>query len=395
MNLKSNFIINILAFAIFMLAQQIVIMPQILKISGENIFADTVLLFTLVNIFLYLSVYSIGNTYLIKANLYKKENKSLSDFNLIVLLIIAVICILTIVSILFAVIPFYSIIVGAAAAISVLRVWSEFQYRYENNYQKILLQNFLYLLGSLAIFIDYSYKFYNIPFIYFLIAEITALIAYAEKALTIFNKIVLSKEFKNTCITFWNISLQTATGNIASYFDRFFLYPVFGAFTLNFYYAVTLASKTVYLFVTPVSSVLSGYLANVDESEKIHIFRYLKNVSRKYFIILVIASLLISFVILKFLYSQYFIVGVGLLPAIAVSTALDCLTGIYLLVCRRFFNAKKLTVISLIKIIIFALCAGVIGYYFGITGVINGILVSNIITFTIYYFWVKNILSNK
>ena len=101
MCLKSNFIINIFAFAIFMFAQQIVIMPQILKISGENIFADTVLLFTLVNIFLYLSVYSIGNTYLIKANLYKKENKSLSDFNLMLLLIIALICVLTIISMFF------------------------------------------------------------------------------------------------------------------------------------------------------------------------------------------------------------------------------------------------------------------------------------------------------
>ena len=149
------------------------------------------------------------------------------------------------------------------------------------------------------------------------------------------------------------------------------------------------------MFITPVSSVISGYLANADEADKLHIFKYLKNVSRKCFIILVIASLFISFVILKFLYSQYFIVGVGLLPAISVSTALDCLTGIYLLVCRRFLNPKKLTFISFIRIVIFVLCAGVLGYYFGITGVVNGMLVSNIIAFTIYYFLVKNILNNK
>lgn len=395
MCLKSNFIINIFAFAIFMFAQQIVIMPQILKISGENIFADTVLLFTLVNIFLYLSVYSIGNTYLIKANLYKKENKSLSDFNLMLLLIIALICVLTIISMFFVKYSFYSIVIGITSAISVLRVWSEFQYRYENNYKRILLQNFLYLFGGLAIFMNFNNEFYNIPFVYFLIAEMTALLAYAEKVLKIFNKINLSNEFKNTCNTFWNVSLQTAINNISSYFDRFFLYPVFGAFTLNFYYAITLASKAIYLLITPVSSVLGGYLANADEADKIYIFQYLKNVSKKYFIIFVFASLFISFVVLKFLYSQYFLVGVGLLPAVAVSTALDCLTGIYLLVCRRFLNAKRLTLISFVKIIIFALCAGVLGYYFGITGVINGILLSNIIAFAIYYFMVKNILSGK
>ena len=149
------------------------------------------------------------------------------------------------------------------------------------------------------------------------------------------------------------------------------------------------------MLITPVSSVLGGYLANADEADKIYIFQYLKNVSKKYFIIFVFASLFISFVVLKFLYSQYFLVGVGLLPAVAVSTALDCLTGIYLLVCRRFLNAKRLTLISFVKIIIFALCAGVLGYYFGITGVINGILLSNIIAFAIYYFMVKNILSGK
>lgn len=91
MRLQNSFIINILAFGVFMFAQQIVIMPNILKFYGEDIFADTILIFTLINIFLYITVYSLGNTFLIKVNLYETENKSLGDFNLILLVIILVI----------------------------------------------------------------------------------------------------------------------------------------------------------------------------------------------------------------------------------------------------------------------------------------------------------------
>ena len=392
MRLQNSFIINILAFGVFMFAQQIVIMPNILKFYGEDIFADTILIFTLINIFLYITVYSLGNTFLIKVNLYETENKSLGDFNLILLVIILVIISLIFVTGLFFKSIIYCSLVGITSILSVLRVWSEFLYRYENNYKLILLQNLFYLLGSLLIFLNFFKMFCDLPYIYFCLAEIMSLVVYIKKILATVKYIKLSSELNKTFAVFSNVSVQTVMSNVGTYFDRFFLYPVFGAITLNFYYAVTLSSKAIYLFITPINSVLSGYLASVDEKDKTYIFSYIKRVSKKYFIILSIGALIISFVILKFLYSQYFIVGISLLPVIAVSTSLDCLIGIYLLVCRRFLDNQKLTVISIVRIILFCLCAFVLGYYFGINGVIYGILLSNIFTFIVYYYLVKHIL---
>lgn len=392
MRLQNSFIINILAFGVFMFAQQIVIMPNILKFYGEDIFADTILIFTLINIFLYITVYSLGNIFLIKVNLYETENKSLGDFNLILLVIILVIISLIFVTGLFFKSIIYCSLVGITSILSVLRVWSEFLYRYENNYKLILLQNLFYLLGSLLIFLNFFKMFCDLPYIYFCLAEIMSLVVYIKKILATVKYLKLSSELNKTFAVFSNVSVQTVMSNVGTYFDRFFLYPVFGAITLNFYYAVTLSSKAIYLFITPINSVLSGYLASVDEKDKTYIFSYIKRVSRKYFIILSIGALIISFVILKFLYSQYFVVGISLLPIIAVSTSLDCLIGIYLLVCRRFLDNKKLTVISIVRIILFCLCAFVLGYYFGINGVIYGILLSNIFTFIVYYYLVKHIL---
>ena len=392
MRLQNSFIINILAFGVFMFAQQIVIMPNILKFYGEDIFADTILIFTLINIFLYITVYSLGNTFLIKVNLYETENKSLGDFNLILLVIILVIISLIFVTGLFFKSIIYCSLVGITSILSVLRVWSEFLYRYENNYKLILLQNLFYLLGSLLIFLNFFKMFCDLPYIYFCLAEIMSLVVYIKKILATVKYIKLSSELNKTFAVFSNVSVQTVMSNVGTYFDRFFLYPVFGAITLNFYYAVTLSSKAIYLFITPINSVLSGYLASVDEKDKTYIFSYIKRVSRKYFIILSIGALIISFVILKFLYSQYFVVGISLLPVMAVSTSLDCLIGIYLLVCRRFLDNQKLTVISIVRIILFCLCAFVLGYYFGINGVIYGILLSNIFTFIVYYYLVKHIL---
>ena len=392
MRLQNSFIINILAFGVFMFAQQIVIMPNILKFYGEDIFADTILIFTLTNIFLYITVYSLGNTFLIKVNLYETENKSLGDFNLILLVIILVIISLIFVTGLFFKSIIYCSIIGITSILSVLRVWSEFLYRYENNYKLILLQNLFYLLGSLLIFLNFFKMFCDLPYIYFCLAEIMSLVVYIKKILATVKYLKLSSELNKTFAVFSNVSVQTVMSNVGTYFDRFFLYPVFGAITLNFYYAVTLSSKAIYLFITPINSVLSGYLASVDEKDKTYIFSYIKRVSRKYFIILSIGALIISFVILKFLYSQYFVVGISLLPVIAVSTSLDCLIGIYLLVCRRFLDNQKLTVISIVRIILFCLCAFVLGYYFGINGVIYGILLSNIFTFIVYYYFVKHIL---
>lgn len=392
MRLQNSFIINILAFGVFMFAQQIVIMPNILKFYGEDIFADTILIFTLINIFLYITVYSLGNTFLIKVNLYETENKSLGDFNLILLVIILVIISLIFVTGLFFKSIIYCSIIGITSILSVLRVWSEFLYRYENNYKLILLQNLFYLLGSLLIFLNFFKMFCDLPYIYFCLAEIMSLVVYIKKILATVKYLKLSSELNKTFAVFSNVSVQTVMSNVGTYFDRFFLYPVFGAITLNFYYAVTLSSKAIYLFITPINSVLSGYLASVDEKDKTYIFSYIKRVSRKYFIILSIGALIISFVILKFLYSQYFVVGISLLPVIAVSTSLECLIGIYLLVCRRFLDNQKLTVISIVRIILFCLCAFVLGYYFGINGVIYGILLSNIFTFIVYYYFVKHIL---
>ena len=392
MRLQNSFIINILAFGVFMFAQQIVIMPNILKFYGEDIFADTILIFTLINIFLYITVYSLGNTFLIKVNLYETENKSLGDFNLILLVIILVIISLIFVTGLFFKSIIYCSLVGITSILSVLRVWSEFLYRYENNYKLILLQNLFYLLGSLLIFLNFFKMFCDLPYIYFCLAEIMSLVVYIKKILATVKYLKLSSELNKTFAVFSNVSVQTVMSNVGTYFDRFFLYPVFGAITLNFYYAVTLSSKAIYLFITPINSVLSGYLASVDEKDKTYIFSYIKRFSRKYFIILSIGALIISFVILKFLYSQYFVVGISLLPVIAVSTSLDCLIGIYLLVCRRFLDNQKLTVISIVRIILFCLCAFVLGYYFGINGVIYGILLSNIFTFIVYYYFVKHIL---
>lgn len=392
MRLQNSFIINILAFGVFMFAQQIVIMPNILKFYGEDIFADTILIFTLINIFLYITVYSLGNTFLIKVNLYETENKSLGDFNLILLVIILVIISLIFVTGLFFKSIIYCSIIGITSILSVLRVWSEFLYRYENNYKLILLQNLFYLLGSLLIFLNFFKMFCDLPYIYFCLAEIMSLVVYIKKILATVKYLKLSSELNKTFAVFSNVSVQTVMSNVGTYFDRFFLYPVFGAITLNFYYAVTLSSKAIYLFITPINSVLSGYLASVDEKDKTYIFSYIKRFSRKYFIILSIGALIISFVILKFLYSQYFVVGISLLPVIAVSTSLDCLIGIYLLVCRRFLDNQKLTVISIVRIILFCLCAFVLGYYFGINGVIYGILLSNIFTFIVYYYFVKHIL---
>ena len=392
MRLQNSFIINILAFGVFMFAQQIVIMPNILKFYGEDIFADTILIFTLINIFLYITVYSLGNTFLIKVNLYETENKSLGDFNLILLVIILVIISLIFVTGLFFKSIIYCSIIGITSILSVLRVWSEFLYRYENNYKLILLQNLFYLLGSLLIFLNFFKMFCDLPYIYFCLAEIMSLVVYIKKILATVKYLKLSSELNKTFAVFSNVSVQTVMSNVGTYFDRFFLYPVFGAITLNFYYAVTLSSKAIYLFITPINSVLSGYLASVDEKDKTYIFSYIKRVSRKYFIILSIGALIISFVILKFLYSQYFVVGISLLPVMAVSTSLDCLIGIYLLVCRRFLDNQKLTVISIVRIILFCLCAFVLGYYFGINGVIYGILLSNIFTFIVYYYLVKHIL---
>lgn len=392
MRLQNSFIINILAFGVFMFAQQIVIMPNILKFYGEDIFADTILIFTLINIFLYITVYSLGNTFLIKVNLYETENKSLGDFNLILLVIIQVIISLIFVTGLFFKSIIYCSLVGITSILSVLRVWSEFLYRYENNYKLILLQNLFYLLGSLLIFLNFFKMFCDLPYIYFCLAEIMSLVVYIKKILATVKYLKLSSELNKTFAVFSNVSVQTVMSNVGTYFDRFFLYPVFGAITLNFYYAVTLSSKAIYLFITPINSVLSGYLASVDEKDKTYIFSYIKRVSKKYFIILSIGALIISFVILKFLYSQYFVVGISLLPVIAVSTSLDCLIGIYLLVCRRFLDNQKLTVISIVRIILFCLCAFVLGYYFGINGVIYGILLSNIFTFIVYYYLVKHIL---
>ena len=374
---KVNFIYNILSFCIFLGSQQLILMPIISKKYSETLFSETIFNFTIVTFFGCFMVYSLGDTFLAKL----KDNKDTikifeSIFRIIIIIILLCLFICTI---LFAI---NYIILLFVLLLSFLRIWSEFIYRYEEKYEKILQQNIFYFVGSLLILLPVD-NISNDPMIHFFVAEIFSLIIYYKKIFKLFMEEFLVD--KNILKDYTIYSLQYGLHNIIDHGDRLFLYTLFSPYMLNSYYALTVSSKCLYLFITPVRAVLASMMAKKNDSEKNYIIDYLFKISKKSFVILFVCALLSIFFAMYFLYNIYLDDNLSNIAIVALATSIGCLSYIYHMVCMRYVEANRLLYISIFRLVLLIIIGYPLTTYFKIKGFLISLVILNIAIMACYF----------
>lgn len=170
-NLIKDLFFNTLGFGIYILTQQILLMPIMAKILPDEDFAKTVL---------YISIFAIitnvlGSELGIVKQVKKDEIREKSDYNRILLQLFPLIILVSIVTLC---ILKFSVIEIIMLTITILlgntRLYSAAHFRANKDFKKIVIQNMLYLIGTaIGLAVTYKVKLIAIPM---LLAEVICLI---------------------------------------------------------------------------------------------------------------------------------------------------------------------------------------------------------------------------
>ena len=164
----SDMVLNMIGFGIYIVSQQILLLPILAKFVNDDIYSSIVLYISILNVVCNVTGGELGNVRLVRDSNYKEKN-IIGDFTRILTLISPVIIIIVFPILLHLK---YSILGSVLFTITILmaniRLYATCFYRLEQKYVKVILQNLFYLIGiiiSLIIFKFYKNIYSRIYFI--------------------------------------------------------------------------------------------------------------------------------------------------------------------------------------------------------------------------------------
>ena len=165
--------------------------------------------------------------------------------------------------------------------------------------------------------------------------------------------------------------------NLMNYFDKFLIYPMFGATSVAVYYAVNSMSKIASLITNPMSSVILSWVSNSDEKKakkKILKLSLISNIP--ILIVVTIITIPLTYIALRILYSQYLEEALLLILPIAITTAFGTAATLIKSVLLKYSKTNKLVFAYIVYFIIFA----ILGYFMSKTKGLVGFTIANLIS---------------
>lgn len=144
----SDMFLNMVGFGIYIIAQQILLLPILAKIVDDNIYSSIVLYISILNVICNVTGGELGNVRLVRDSEYK-DKKIIGDFTRILTLISPVIAVIAFPIFLYLKYSVLgSILLVATILMANVRLYSTCYYRLEQKYVKVILQNVCYLVRN-------------------------------------------------------------------------------------------------------------------------------------------------------------------------------------------------------------------------------------------------------
>ena len=253
--------LNTFAFAIYIIAQQLILMPSMGKMLVEDAFAKYIIF---ISIFSIISN-SLGSELGIVRQI-REEKEEYGIYNKTLSYLLFVVFIISIVSICFL---HYSLIetllLSLIVVLANIRLYSSAIFRMNKEFRKVLIQNVLYLIGIvIGLFLFKILKCIWLPS---LLAEIIALIYSIVKSDV--KKLFRFKEDrlnKGLLSAFKDYSIIEFLINMITYFDKIIIYPILGPGAVNVYYATSTMSKMFSLITNPLHGVILSWLRKDEKT---------------------------------------------------------------------------------------------------------------------------------
>jgi len=360
---------NVLAFGLYIAIQQIFIMPYLSKNSSEIEFSNIILFITIFNIVSVVLGDELGNTRIIRNNLYS-EKRIHGDFDYIYLIVVIVTIALGFVVNLFVGIDWVVYLIYLTVIIlGITRYYSMSYYKMKQNFHKILLTNIFYGIGALlGVFVSIKLQFNLAPFLF---GEILSLIFVIymnindKEQKVSFDK---TAEFSRSFMVFSQLGLLAMLMNLITYLDRIVIYPILGAAAMATYYGASSMSKMISLVFNPISGVVLAKLSTINNKRKDGVISKIIPLLTPLIVSAFFGSLVLSYLGVRFLYPQYLYNATRLLVPISLATALSVVSLILRPVIMTFFETKNLMMINFVYAVVFCISMYLFSNYWGIVG---------------------------
>lgn len=378
--------INAFAFGLYIIMQQMVIMPFLAKWFDDDTFSSVILFVSIFNIICIVLGDELGNTRIIRSRLYKANNLN-GDFHIILLGIVSIVFLVGIIINSFLSINWDELLILLIiVALGIIRYFSMSYYKLNIKFKYILNINIAYSVGAgIGLYLA-SRGYYLAPF---LMGELTAglfigILVLSSKE----NRPVmrLTNEFNNTFWTLINLSLMASIVNVLAYLDRIIILPVLGGTAMAIYYSASAMSKMISLIVNPVSGVILAKLTVIEVDKKKELIMKVVRYLIPLIIIFTLASLFASYLGVKIFYNQYFGDAKFLLVPISVATALSLSTFLLKPFLISFYKTKEVMLMHIFYALTFIISMYYFSYWWGIAGFAWANCLSRLVQLLLYFY---------
>lgn len=382
-NFLSDMILNMIGFGIYIISQQIILLPILAKNVDDTIYSSLVLYISILNVVCNVTGGELGNVRLVRDSEYKQKGV-IGDFSRILLTISPIISI-----IIFPILIYlkYSAIGSIFLILTILmaniRLYATCYFRLEQKYIKVIIQNIFYLCGIIVSLI--IYKFIQNIYLIMFIPEVTAVIYALVNSDILKMKLIKTIEMINTVKKFLQLGFVSLLTNLMDYFDKFLIYPMFGATLVSVYYAVNSVSKIASLITNPMSSVILSWVSsakNQNSKKKIIKLTLFSNIP--ILVVVTIITIPLTYIALLILYNQYMEAAKILILPIAITTAFGTAVALIKSVLLKYSKTNRLVVIYIVYFVIFAILGYTLSKSNGIVGFTIANLISKIVLWILF-----------
>lgn len=362
----SDVILNMIAFAVYTISQQVILLPVVSKLVNDNTFSNFIIYISIFNIIANTCGGELGIVRQVKNEDYEKEKKY-GDFSIILLVLMVISSIISVVAlIVLQYQPIEILLFAIIVTLANYRLYAACYFRLKKEFKKIIVQNVIYCIGIVIGLI--IFKLTNIICMPLLCAEILAFIYTIQKVNIFKETIQKTANLIDTIKTYINLGFISLLTNIMAYFDKFLIYPILGAKEMNVYYASTAMSKVITLIVNPVYGVILSWLSGGKKSEQQNVVGLTIKANIPILIIAFICSIPLTYFTILILYSQYLSEAMVLIIPACIAVAFSTATTITKAVLLKFVKSATLVVTYIVYFIVFIILALTMSNKFGLIG---------------------------
>lgn len=378
-NFFSDIVLNMIGFGIYIIAQQIILLPSLKAFGSDEAYSKLVLYLSILNVVCNVVGGELGNVRLVRDSEYKEKN-IFGDFTRILSILSPIITIIV-----FPIFIYqgYSILGSLLFTLTILmanvRLYATCFYRLKQSYNKVIIQNVLYLIGIILSILTFRIcgKIYVLLFIPELVS-----IFYALKNSDLLEmQFTKTKELIGTVKKFVQLGCVSFLTNVMNYFDKFLIYPIFSSEASTMYYAVNSMAKIASLITNPMSNVILSWVSNSKgEKTKYKILKATMLANIPILLGVTLITIPCTYIALFIIppYREYIYISeaTSLIIPIALTTAFGTAAALIKSVLLKFCNTSKLLIAYFIYFIVFI----TLGYTLSKSKGLLGFSIANLIS---------------